>query len=100
MLSADIAHNYRPTRSGIDGLVLEHFSRTGQHQKCFELLYPREDTPDYYIYENFQSVADQVNALGELDNIHKEIEHDPQELIDEINQDVRDFLDPNETIDL
>jgi hypothetical protein len=77
MLSADIAHNYRPTRSGIDGLVLEHFSRTGQHQKCFELLYPREDTPDYYIYENFQSVADQVNALGELDNIHKEIEHDP-----------------------
>jgi hypothetical protein len=72
-LSADIAHNYRPTRSGIDGLVLEHYSRTGQHQRCFELLYPREDTPDYYIYEHFnQSVADQVNALGEQDNLLKE----------------------------
>ena len=50
-LSADIAHNYRPTRSGIDGLVLEHYSRTGQHQRCFELLYPREETPDYYYYQ-------------------------------------------------
>jgi len=68
MLSADIAHNYRPTRSGIDGLVLEHYSRTGQHKRCFELLYPREDTPDYYLYESHQ----------------------------EINQDVRDFFDPND----
>lgn len=52
-LQADIAHNYRPTRSGIDGLVLEHYSKTGQHKRCFELLYPREDTPDYYILDNF-----------------------------------------------
>ena len=51
-LSADIAKNFRPTRSGIDGLVIEHYSRTGQNQKCFELLYPREDTPDYYHYQH------------------------------------------------
>jgi hypothetical protein len=57
-LSAQIAHNYRPTRSGIDGLVLEHYSRTGQHKRCFELLYPREDTPDYYIYENFHEIPE------------------------------------------
>lgn len=58
-LSADIAHNYRPTRSGIDGLVLEHYSRTGQHQRCFEILYPMENTPDYYHYDLYkQTVAE------------------------------------------
>ena len=52
-LQADIAHNHRPTRSGVDGLVLEHYSKTGQHKRCFELLYPNEDTPDYYILDHF-----------------------------------------------
>ena len=67
-LSADIGHNHRPTRSSIDGLVLEHLSKTGQHRKVFELLYPREETPDYYIYEDFLKVPKtSLEEKAELD---------------------------------
>jgi hypothetical protein len=60
-LQADIAHNYRPTRHGIDGLVLEHYSKTGQYQRIFEILYPREDTPSHYQYdEHRKNVARQL----------------------------------------
>jgi hypothetical protein len=66
-LSADIGHNYRPTRSGIDGLVLENYSKTGQHHKCFELLYPREDTPDYYHYDNHRKSVEQQLKYEDLE---------------------------------
>ena len=41
-LLADLADNHRPTKSGVESLVIEHFSRTGQHKKVFEMLYPFE----------------------------------------------------------
>lgn len=72
-LQADIGANNRPTRSGIDGLVLEHFSRTGQHKKVFSMLYPMEEPPQLHPYH-----------------------YNKKELLEEINQDVRDFLDPND----
>ena len=54
VLLADIAKNNRPTRSGVDGLVLEHFHRTGQHKMCFCMLYPMEPPPEP---NNFKSVG-------------------------------------------
>lgn len=41
-LLADIGDNHRPTRASVDGLVIEHYSRTGQHKRVFEMLYPYE----------------------------------------------------------
>lgn len=41
-LLADVADNHRPTRSTVESLVIEHYSRTGQHKKVFEMLYPFE----------------------------------------------------------
>lgn len=49
-LQADIGANNRPTRAGIDGLVCEHYSRTGQHKKVFSLLYPMEPEPENRSY--------------------------------------------------
>jgi hypothetical protein len=70
-LSSDIGQNHRPTRSGIDGLVLEHYSRTGQNTKVFSLLYPMEEPPSNYSAFR-QSVVEQVNHLGDIDNLEKE----------------------------
>ena len=53
VLLADIGKNNRPTRSSVDGLVLEHFSQTGQHKMCFAMLYPMEPPPEE---NNFTSV--------------------------------------------
>ena len=41
-LLADIGDNHRPTRSSVESLVIEHYSRTCQHKKVFEMLYPYE----------------------------------------------------------
>ena len=41
-LLAEIGDNYRPTRSSVESLVIEHYNRTGQHKKVFEMLYPYE----------------------------------------------------------
>ncbi len=49
-LQADIGANNRPTRAGIDGLVCEHYSRTGQHKKVFSMLYPMEPEPENRSY--------------------------------------------------
>lgn len=42
---ADIADNHRPTKSSVDSLVIEHYSRTGQHKRIFTMLYPCETPP-------------------------------------------------------
>lgn len=78
-LSADIGQNHRPTRSGIDGLVLEHLSRTGQDRMVFSLLYPweyRENPPPAI----FNQARNAVNFLGEIDNEAKELDEEPKEI--------------------
>lgn len=42
---ADIGDNHRPTKSSVDSLVIEHYSRTGQHKRIFAMLYPCENPP-------------------------------------------------------
>lgn len=66
VLLADIAKNNRPTRSGVDGLVLEHLSLTGQHKMCFSMLYPMEEPPSH---NNFLSVKyDESDLCPEFAN--------------------------------
>lgn len=37
---ADIGGNFRPTRSAIDGLVIEYYTRNKKYDKVYDLLYP------------------------------------------------------------
>ena len=70
-LSAEIANNHRPTRAGIDGLVLEHLSQTGQQRQVFAMLYPMEQPPQLHPF--YQGQTD-------------------QDLVDEINEDVTEII--------
>lgn len=50
-LLADIGFNNKPTRSAIESLVIEYYSRTGQNSKVFAMLYPCEICPVNQIYD-------------------------------------------------
>ena len=37
---AEIGGNFRPTRSAIDGLVIEYYTRNKRYEKVYDILYP------------------------------------------------------------
>ena len=37
---AEIGGNFRPTRSAIDGLVIEYYTRNRRYEKVYDILYP------------------------------------------------------------